>query len=250
MENREVAAGTFLLRLEAPAVARIARPGQFVMVRTGPSPAKGTSPLLKRPFSLHRIGSGGEIDLLYRVVGEGTSLLSQVRSLQGLEVMGPLGRGFEPPDPLPRAYLAAGGVGLAPLLALAETLAGSTETILFYGARSDDDLVSAPYLELFQCRVLLCTDDGSVGFHGPVTEPLAEVLEASPAPVFACGPRPMLARVAELAAGAGVAAQVSMEANMACGMGACLGCVVQTNEPAYTRVCLEGPVFRAEDIQW
>ncbi|MFH1091693.1 MAG: hypothetical protein V1742_08985, partial [Pseudomonadota bacterium] len=101
LENRKVAAGIFRMRVAAPAVAETARPGQFVMVQTGPEPQKGGSPLLKRPFSLHRVGQGGEIALLYKVIGVGTRLLSQVRPGESLEILGPLGKGFSPPPVMP-----------------------------------------------------------------------------------------------------------------------------------------------------
>jgi len=240
---------TFLLRLHAPAIAKSGLPGRFVMVRPDPAREKSAGLLLKRPFSLHRLGPGGEISLLYRVVGAGTQILSRVRPGESLELLGPLGHGFDPPLDLPRAYLAAGGIGLAPMLALAEKLAARTRLTLFYGEQSEPDVLPGSYLDLFPARLVLTTDDGTVGLKGLVTTPLAEALARKPAPVFACGPRPMLAEAAALAAKAGVFAQVSLEERMACGLGVCLGCATKI-AGGYARVCVEGPVFAAEEVQW
>jgi len=250
LENRKLARKTYLMRLEAPAVARRGRPGQFVMVRTGPYPERGGGPLLKRPFSIHRLGPDDEISLLYRVVGVGTDLLALARPGESLELLGPLGRGFDPPDGLKRAYLAAGGVGLAPLLALAENLAGRTDLTLFYGEAAAVDLPPESYLKLFPAEIVLTTEDGTAGEKGLVTRPLAQALVRDPAPIFACGPKAMLAEVSRLARVSGVPAWVSLEARLACGLGACLGCAVQVDKGVYARVCAEGPVFRAEEVQW
>jgi len=241
---------TYLMRLEAPALARRGRPGQFVMVRTGPYPERGGGPLLKRPFSIHRLGPGDEISLLYRVVGVGTELLALARPGENLELLGPLGRGFDPPKELKKAYLAAGGVGLAPLLALAENLAGRTDLTLFYGEAAAVDLPPESYLQLFPSEIVLTTEDGTAGEKGLVTRPLAQALAREPAPIFACGPPAMLAEVSRLAELSGVPAWVSLEARLACGLGACLGCAVKVDKGGYARVCAEGPVFRAEEVRW
>ena len=185
----------------------------------------------------------------------GTRLLAQADPGDRLEVLGPLGRGFSLP-PMERACLVAGGMGVAPMPALIDALAGRTEVLLLYGALGAPRLVTTEDPEFFGLGVDLrvSTDDGSAGRKGFVTELLAGELDREPLPVFACGPMPMLARVAELARSAGAPAQVSLEAHMACGMGACLGCTTPVHspndEPAYARVCMEGPVFSAEEVLW
>ena len=250
LENSKLARGTFLLRLHAPAIAAKAAPGQFVMVRTGPAPEKGGSPLLKRPLSLHRLGPGEEISLLYRVVGVGTDLLARLRPGDRVELLGPLGRGFNPDLAEDHAYLVGGGIGVAPLLALSEKLGGGLKPTLIYGERNAADLLPESRLDLFSGPAVLTTDDGSRGIKGMVTGPLADALAERPAPVFACGPKPMLAAVAVLAEKYGVPAQVSLEARMACGMGACLGCSTHMKNAGYALVCAHGPVFAAEEVQW
>lgn len=256
LENREVAPVTFLMRLDAPVVASQGRPGQFVMIRTGPGPETGSGPLLKRPLSIHRLGPGTEISLLYRVVGAGTSWLSQTRPGEQLEILGPLGRGFDLALTRPRAYLVAGGMGLAPVLALAEAAAAQAELTLFFGETTHTDMLGAglPHGSKYFRHTVFSTDDGSFGRSGLITAPLAEALIKAPAPVLACGPWPMVKEVARLVTAAGVPGQVSLEAHMACGLGVCLGCVVEvktTNpQPAFARVCSEGPVFDIREVKW
>jgi dihydroorotate dehydrogenase electron transfer subunit len=223
------------------------------MVAPSTSSVPGAGPLLKRPFSLHRIGPDGEIQILYRVVGLGTRMLSDVRVGQNLEVLGPLGQGFWWPADLKKAFLVAGGIGLAPLLALADTFPPEVDVALFYGVRTAAELVPAELLGRLSQNMIVTTDDGSAGQAGLITAPLAEALEKTPAPVFACGPHPMLAETARLAKHYRTPARVSMEARMACGLGACLGCVVEAQrdgESQYVRVCKEGPVFDAGEVQW
>ena len=255
LENTLVAADTWLLRFHGPDLVVNARAGQFVMVKVGTSSGGGYGPLLRRPFSIHRLGDAGDVSLLYRVVGQGTDLMSRMRIGQSLEVVGPLGRGFDLTGDLSRgAYLVGGGIGVAPLVELAVQMGRGTEVTLFYGERFGRLVVPDQCLEAAGGDRVIVTEDGLQGVPGLVTGPLAEALARKPAPVFACGPRPMLMEVARLAERAGVPAQVSLEAHMACGLGACLGCVTEikakTLAPAYARVCLEGPVFRAEEIKW
>ena len=253
LENTLVAADTWLLRFKSLELAAEARAGQFLMVKVGPSASSG-GPLLRRPLSIHRLGPDGGISLLYRVVGQGTDLLSRMKPGQTVEVMGPLGRGFDFTGDLDQAYLVAGGIGVAPLVELAARMAGTTSVTLFYGERFGRLMVPGRYLEVPGVELVTVTEDGSQGRTGLVTEPLAEALARKSAPIFTCGPRPMLVEVAGLARQAGVEAQVSLEAHMACGLGACLGCVAEIRskdqEPTYARVCLEGPVFRAEEVKW
>jgi len=255
LENRRLMEETLLMRLQAPEIALAAQPGQFVMVRTGPRPEKG-GPLLRRPFSLHRIYASGEIALLYRVIGLGTGLMEDMKPGDELEIMGPLGHGFDLTMAAPQSYLVAGGMGMAPMIALAEALE-SRENTFFYGARTSREVEVFWTLikeTSYKGRVSVTSEDG-IGFAGGlITDPLAAALRAKPVPIFACGPRPMLAQVAGLAGEAGVPAQVSLEARMACGLGACLSCVVEMDagkkSGEYSRVCSEGPVFLAGEVKW
>ncbi len=253
----------FLLTLEAPAIACAAKPGQFVMLQV----REGRDPLLRRPMSVYRVlpGRRGLIQILYKVVGEGTRHLSRQQPGASLRTLGPLGNGFALPAAVRRGprrsaarhpVLVAGGIGIAIFPFLAEALLTLRHRpLLLSGARSRRDLVA---LSCFRSRgipVRLATEDGSAGLRGFVTrllEPLLARREESPLSLYVCGPTPMMRAVGALAAGAGVPCQLALESQMPCGIGVCLGCVVRCrNEesgPPFQRVCTEGPVFEAARV--
>jgi dihydroorotate dehydrogenase electron transfer subunit len=249
-----------VLRLEAPALASASLPGQFVMIRT----AAGTDPLLRRPFSVFEIlrdagGSPAGISVLCKRIGPGTARLYDAAAGDRLWVLGPLGKPFSLVSPPAEAWMVAGGVGLAPFATLAEALqVAGTRTRLFYGGRTQGDLF---YLDWFAARGVtldLATEDGSLGAHGRVTEPLDAALRARPAgrPVtlFACGPEPMLKAVAALARLHHCPSQLSTERIMGCGLGGCYSCVVRVRDSEgtsrFVRSCLNGPVFDGDDLIW
>lgn len=238
-DNREVAPGHWRLVLSAPGIARAAVPGQFVHVHM----PREQRHMLPRPLSLYGADpERGEIILLFRVAGRGTALLAEAGPGSEIQVMGPLGTGF--PGIPAGSVMVAGGMGVAPLAFLAASTA--VPRTLIYGARSCTDLV-CPASDLDQpgLDVVGVTEDGSSGLKGTAVDILKSRL---PAPaVFACGPRGMLAAVASLTRQAGVEAWVSLEERMACGVGACLGCAVNTTS-GYQRVCREGPVFPAREV--
>jgi len=254
MGNHKVGPGVHLLRLAAPALAAAARPGQFVMLRVSPGP----EPLLARPFSVHGV-EDGELLILYQVVGRGTALLQEAVRGQELLTWGPLGRGFELDGQCPA--LVAGGMGIAPLAFAAERLEQEGAAFsAMYGISSREaftawDAVSGEggfYLEDWGWRA--ASEDGSVGARGLVTGLLQEALalpaSQRPGCVLACGPLPMLKAAASLCAEQGVPCQVSLEAPMACGVGACLGCAVPAAAGGYLRACQEGPVMDAAAVDW
>ncbi len=252
--NRPLMPGVFLLELEAPELAQSGRPGQFVLVRCG---EEGSwDPLLRRPLALHRlIRELGRVELLVRVVGRGTAWLALRRPGDRLDLFGPLGQGFALKRNTRNLLLVAGGMGIAPLVAMAEEgLGRGCAVVLALGARSREDLYPASLLSP-PVEVHLATEDGTAGRTGPVT-----VLLADPEPgllpwadqVMACGPRPMLAEVAAMVRAGRMRlpagfAQVSLEERMACGIGACLGCVIPTRK-GYRRVCRDGPVFDLREV--
>lgn len=262
VRNTEISARDFLVELEAPAdVAHETTPGQFLMIGI-----PGADILLRRPFSVcglpgtFREASRETIQVLYRVYGRGTTLMASLKPGASLLVLGPLGRGFElPDDTASRPIFVAGGIGSAPFPALAAALAaaGRKRPLMLYGGRSRGEL---PLLEWFEehCDdVRVATDDGSLGRRGLVTDMLADVLDGEGASchVYACGPNPMLRAVASDTTRRGLRCDLSIEAPMACGFGVCLGCVVpcrgdRPGEVRYDRVCVEGPVMRAERLAW
>ncbi len=224
------------------------QPGQFYMLAAAERWGGGEDerPYLPRAFSYARArasAGGVELSFLLEAIGPGTERLAELGEGEELALVGPLGIGFRAPADGSRALLVGGGIGAAPILCLSEALPEST---LLLGFRS------AAYAEaarLFDHGAELATDDGTAGRHALVTELLREQLEdESPATVFACGPPPMLEAVRLLCASHGVPAQLAMESGMACGFGACFGCVVPTKE-GYLRLCVDGPVLDAELLE-
>jgi dihydroorotate dehydrogenase electron transfer subunit len=259
LSNTRLSPDYNVLALAAPDVARHARPGQFVMLKT----SLGTDPLLRRPFSIFehlRDGSGSLVGLsiLNKQVGVGTSLLFQARVGDRIGVLGPLGQPFVPVDPPAPAWMVAGGVGLAPFASLAEALAERrTPMTLFYGARSAADLYYESLFERLGTRLVLATEDGTRGERGRITLPLQRELAARREPVapriYACGPTPMMRAVAMLGAASDVPVAVSLEPVMGCGMGGCYSCVIPIHDGAgghFVRSCLEGPVFDGSTVVW
>jgi NAD(P)H-flavin reductase len=183
-----------------------------------------------------------ELQFLLETVGPGTERLDALQPGEGLALVGPLGAGFRPPADGSRPLLVGGGIGAAPLLCLCDELEGD----VMLGFRS---AAHAHAARPFGDGALVATDDGSVGRRGFVTELLREALDRNPsATVFACGPPPMLEAVRAICAERGVAAQLALESGMACGFGACFGCVVPTRD-GYVRLCLEGPVLDADRLE-
>jgi dihydroorotate dehydrogenase electron transfer subunit len=242
---------TFLVELGCGEIAGAATPGQFVQVRV----SFGTDPFLRRTFSLCGTDrASGVIRLLVDVVGPGTRLLCDLRCGGTLDIIGPLGTGFDlrfgNPGPV---MLVAGGVGAAPLLFLAERLAGdaSRPVIFLMGARTAEHLAVLDGFSAPEVSVSCATDDGSAGYHGFVTGLLEERLRVSkPEAIYVCGPHPMMRAVAAIAARTGIPCQVSLEERMACGIGACLGCAVRLADGGTARSCKEGPVFDAGRLAW
>jgi dihydroorotate dehydrogenase electron transfer subunit len=231
------------------------KPGQFVMLGFPGS----IDPLLRRPFSIHRlIMDGGRcqgIEVLYKTVGPATRRLSGLRAGEAVSLLGPLGNAFRVASGTRRIYLAAGGVGVAPMVFLLERLRSMAPAPpacrLFLGGRSREDLLCAGEIERLGTPVVLTTDDGSCGDQCRVTSPLEEAIRREPPDlVLACGPKAMLVCVLGIVRACSVPCQVSIETMMACGMGACLGCAVsgRPDDTRYLHACLDGPVFDAEEI--
>ena len=258
-ENRKIASDHFLMTVVLPLSFPTPAPGQFVMVHE----ANRGEPLLARPLSVYgfqRQSDHAVLELLYRVTGRGTQLFSTRMPGGEMALTGPLGKGFTLPAGIGRVLFIAGGVGVAPLSFLlrdrfptAETEKGR-EPIFYLGARSAELLVGLERLN-GSCDLRLCTDDGSMGYHGLVTERLKGEIEGydpKETVLFACGPTPMILSLGRLLKDNPVPCQVSIEERMACGVGACLGCAVAVRGPEgkkdYVRVCKEGPVFDLREV--
>jgi dihydroorotate dehydrogenase electron transfer subunit len=246
LANDRVASGVGLVVLHAPRTAETVRPGQFVHLRI----SRDSACLLRRPFSVHRV-RGERIEILYQVLGAGTRLLAERSVGEEMDLLGPLGHGWEIPPGIAHALLVAGGLGAAPLGMLAEELAARGVAVtVAAGAPCEERLLARELFETVARRVEVATDDGSCGTQGFVTG-VCENLLADEAldVVYTCGPEPMQRIVAAQAAAAGVPCQVSLERLMACGIGACLSCVVRTSE-GLKLACVDGPVFDAAALIW
>jgi dihydroorotate dehydrogenase electron transfer subunit len=274
IDSREILPGQWLQSYHAPGLATGSRAGQFVHFRTGDY----SGLVLRRPFSLNTADAvSGTISIHFRVMGRGTEWFTRLRPGDRIDMFGPLGRPFEV-DPRSRhLLLVAGGLGMAGVRMLAdEAVRDGRQVTLLFGAASSREVYPSSLLP-DEVEYVVATDDGSLGHHGYVTD-LVPDYEAWADQAFACGPVPMLAALARLAAGRrqrlGVAKlgrkrgagkvdplgspaarrkaflQVSMEQNMGCAVGACLGCVVMSVTGTPQRVCREGPVFAADEIAW
>lgn len=244
----------YLMRVYAPELTRLAKPGQFVHVRV----SQAADPLLRRPISLHGIDyDQGTVSMLYQVAGQGTRLMSEMKAGEQIDLMGPLGRGFTVPDGIAKVLVIGGGIGVAPLFPLVQALKHyKVEQTVLLGARTADYVIGAGQLSALGVKVEMATDDGSLGHYGFVTD-LAEkhMKLAKPDYFYACGPNPMLKQLLKAADKYGLDGQVSLEERMGCGVGACLACVCKTktgsDRPAdfeYKKVCHDGPVFEAREV--
>lgn len=227
-------------------------PGQFYMLQVGNT----NDPLLKRPFSIFEY-SNGIIKFLYRIRGKGTFCLSRFKKGDVINAVGPLGNVY--PSPNGDFIAIAGGIGIASLHLLLENF--KNRAYLFYGARNKDELIMIDDFRSLSKELFLTTDDGSIGQKGLATEVLSNFLNQSRnthcrLPIYACGPLPMLKELSRVINNIGhMSCYVSLEEHMACGVGACLGCVMKSKAQGaekwiYKRVCKEGPVFDMEEIIW
>lgn len=250
LEHIDIGSGYRYLALEAPEIVAAAVPGQFVHVKV---PALEMS-ALRRPFSIFN-AENGKLELLYKTVGRGTAALNGAKVGETLEVMGPLGHGF-PTTCASTPLLVGGGFGVAPLYFLARLLiaGGAPMPKLFVGGRTKSDLLALDRFKKLGVEIHPATNDGSAGVQGLVTDPLDDEMIALKEAgkgfeLFACGPDPMLKAVALRATGAKVPGWISMDRHMICGVGACYACIQKTVR-GNSRCCIEGPIFRAEDLIW
>jgi dihydroorotate dehydrogenase electron transfer subunit len=250
--NRRVGSSYYRLGLTCNPGYTRSRPGQFVMIRT----PDGGDPILRRPFSIHALivrgGAATGIEILYKTVGPCTTRLAEAREGERLDMIGPLGRGFNLPENTRRVLIGAGGIGAAPTLFLVRRMREIGIDLencrVFLGGRSEADLLCRKDFLGLGIPVHITTDDGSAGEHCFLTDPLeAAVRKAPPDLICACGPMGMLKCIAGIAERHRVPCQISIETLMACGIGACLGCAVEGSKPgnAYLHACSDGPVFDA-----
>lgn len=244
-EKTELKPGIFSYTVLCPEVAELARPGQFVHIRVD-----GFT--LRRPISICDIDKkNGTIRLVFEIRGNGTDKLSKTEVGEKVDMIAPLGNGFSTEIGADKKIIVVGGgIGVPPLLATAKAFGKNAVAVI--GFRSEDKIILADDFKDAGVKVDLCTDDGSAGFHGLVTFPLIDELEAGKFDmIYACGPAPMLKAIINTAKLYNVPCEVSLEQRMACGVGACVGCACKINRAGreFTlRVCKDGPVFKAEEV--
>lgn len=240
------------LAFTAPVIAERARPGQFVALAVG---GEDSALVARRCLSIHW-ARAGTVEVIFAVAGPGTRWLAARRPGDRLEVVGPLGRPFPPPERPGPVTLVGGGYGAAPLFAFAERLrAGGTRVDLVLGAARADRLFGVLEAKRVADSVSVTTEDGSLGARGRVSDVLPGVLDRSGAlAVYACGPMPMLAAVARLAGERGLPSQLAVEESMACGIGVCMTCVLPAvgddGRTRMVRACVDGPVFAGERVRF
>ncbi len=247
--HNQVDADLFELEFINPEIAMECQAGQFLQVL----PGENYDPLLRRPISLYDVDKKlGSITLLYKVVGKGTQLFTQIKTKEYIDIMGPLGNGFTLAADK-NVVLVGGGVGIAPLIYLARSLkeANCNVTVL-HGAENSSQLVTLKKLRELEVEFMPATMDGSAGYKGFVTDLLREKLPATEIDyIYTCGPEAMMSAVAVFARDNDIAAQVSLEEHMACGVGACLGCArkLKASDETYIKVCKDGPVFNINELE-
>jgi len=255
--NGKVKQGYYRMLLDAAAVKEPVQPGQFVNARV----ENGLQPFLRRPFSIYNYEPGSRtIELVYKVLGEGTRILSEKVMGQSIDVIGPLGNGYELPAKNRRVILVGGGTGLISLYYLTKVLAErrQKETTVLAGYSDMKNIIIDKDFEALGINFMVATEDGSRGYRGCVTDLLKEILNTGSVDtvIFSCGPKPMLKEVVRVAGRLNPDCFVSLEEYMGCGVGACMSCVVKVksakskNKHEYKRICREGPVFRGSQLLW
>lgn len=247
------------MRLKAPKITKNALPGQFIHIKC----SKENYPLLRRPLSIHRIDKEkGEIFILFQVIGEGTKLLAKRTIGDNLDILGPIGNGFNIYPKSKKIMIVGGGIGVAPLLSLCEeSIRKDKEVRVLVGALKKELVIGEENFRNLGAKVDVATDDGSYQYKGLVTDLLEGVIKGGwlADQIFACGPKPMLKKINEIALQANINCQVSLEERMGCGIGACLGCVCKIKAKdkkedkvkyKYKRVCVDGPIFEGSEVVW
>ena len=247
IKGREILAkDIYSIEILCPEVADVARPGQFVHIL----PPGYT---LRRPISICNIDKEkGTLRIVFIVKGDGTKDIAKLNEGQLIDMLAPLGHGFTVDDSYKKIVLIGGGIGTPPMLPLAKIY--GEKAVVISGFRSAEAVILQEDFKATGAETILCTDDGTMGIKGFVTEPLKELLEKGGVDaVYTCGPTPMLKNIAALASEYGVYCEVSLEERMGCGIGACLVCACKTKkdgEEHHAHVCKNGPVFDAKEVIW
>lgn len=246
IEKNAIAGNIYSFTIKCPEIAEAAVPGQFVHIRVD-----GFT--LRRPVSICGTDrKKGTLRIVFEIRGEGTKHLSKLNEGTLIDMLAPLGHGFTVNPDFNKVILIGGGIGTPPMLPLAEIYGEKAAVII--GFRNAEAVILRNDFKKTGAELILCTDDGSLGIHGFVTQPLEELVNKGGIDaIYACGPLPMLKNIAAIAKSKGIFCEISLEERMACGIGACLGCACRTvknDEEYFAHVCKDGPVFNAEEVLW
>lgn len=243
VETKQVHENIFIQNIHSPKIARLIKPGQFLNIRV----SENSFPLLRRPFSICDV-EGDNIFLMFNILGEGTRILSHKHKGDLIDILGPLGNGFNIEGDYKTAIIVAGGLGAAPFPYLTRKIKGKKSIMSFVGGRTKQDVISYGMENL-----ILSSDDGSIGYKGNVVQSLEnnlDKIDIASAKVFACGPNAMLRVLKDFCLKHNLVCEVSTECAMACGFGICQGCPIEStsNPDKYLLVCKDGPVFNIKDV--
>ena len=250
IDQVEITPQIYRITIESEIIARQSQPGQFVQLRIH----EGIDPLLRRPFSIHRVHRDrNTLDLFYKIVGRGTHLMRSFKKGDTVDLLGPLGKGFVIDRDFQQAVIVTGGMGSAPMFFLIdELLDAGKKIVLYWGARSKNEIYQLSELKKTNVEVHITTDDGSMGHQGMVTDlfesSLPSLQNSGTFRGFVCGPKSMIQVMQKIAEKTRFSWQVSMEERMACGIGVCMGCGVKMKSGMLPMVCSDGPVFDLSEV--
>jgi len=245
VSNEKLCPRFYRLCIDAKPIAKKILPGQFIHIRVNDT----LEPFFRRPFSVYRAKK--HVEVFYEAIGPGTKILADKQKGDDIDVLGPVGTPFElPPKGTKQVVMIAGGIGIAPFLILSDVLRRERrsafpplEIILLYGGRTRGHVYKMREFKENQCKVIVATDDGSVGIKGRVSKLFTKVnIDPGSTYIYTCGPTPMMASVQAFARKHNLGGQAACEEVMACALGACLGCSIKTTD-GYKTVCCDGPVF-------
>ena len=243
VETKQVHENIFIQNIHSPEIARLIKPGQFLNIRV----SENSFPLLRRPFSICDV-EGDNIFLMFNILGEGTRILSHKQKGDLIDILGPLGNGFNLDGNYKTAIVVAGGLGAAPFPYLTRKIKSKKSIMSFVGGRTKQDVISYGFENL-----ILSSDDGSIGYKGNVVQSLEnnlDKIDIASSKVFACGPNAMLRVLKDFCLKHNLDCEVSTECAMACGFGICQGCPIESSSDPdkYLLVCKDGPVFNVKDV--
>lgn len=252
LRNEKIKSSYYHLEIGCPKIINKIKPGQFIMLKV----SSDYYPILRRPFSLYKVSKSRKtISIIYKVIGKGTKKMIEFSKGNHINIIGPLGNGFNLP-PLPfsgNVIIIGGGVGIVTLYSIGEALK-NCKLFVFIGAKTKNDILCIEEFKKLNAKLFISTEDGSLGFKGTVIDLFFKRLNLFKDEnfIYACGPNKMLENLSKIDLLRVDFCQASFESRMACGFGACWGCVIKTNDfkDPYKRVCKDGPVFNLNQIVW